>query len=113
VAGDGERKARSERKRRLSASVDAELLQAAERAARTGRASNVSAWVNNALRLKVQHDDRLRALAEFIEAYEAEHGVITKEEVDAARARAKQRAVKVVPKRPATARPQRKRREVA
>jgi hypothetical protein len=47
-------------KRRLSASVDAELLQAAERAARAGRASNVSAWVNDALRLKVQHDDRIR-----------------------------------------------------
>ena len=61
------------------------------------------------MRLKVQHDERLRALAEFIDAYEAEHGVITPAEVDAARARAKQRAAK----RPATARPQRKRREVA
>jgi hypothetical protein len=95
-------------KRRLSASVDADLLRAAERAARDGRASTVSAWVNDALRLKVQHDQRLRALAEFIETYEAEHGVITDEEIEIARARAKTRAVRVTRKGVTAARPRRR-----
>lgn len=100
-------------KRRLSASVDADLLRAAERAARDGRASTVSAWVNDALRLKLQHDDRLRALAEFVDAYEASHGVITDQEIELIRARAKTRAVKVVARKAVATRQPRKRREVA
>src|SRR5436190_6368806 len=82
-------------KQRLSASVDAELLAAAHEAAKRGRARNVSAWVNDALRLKLEHDRRLRALASFVGAYEAEHGEITAEEVQAAARRASGRAVTV------------------
>ena len=95
-------------KRRLSASVDAELLRAAERAARDGRATTVSAWVNDALRLKVQHDQRIRALAEFVEAFEAEHGVITDEEIAAARVAATARAVRTTRKGVSAPRPARK-----
>ena len=40
------------RKERLSASVDADLIAAAERAVADGRADNVSSWVNDALRLR-------------------------------------------------------------
>jgi len=82
-------------KRRLSASVDADLLRAAEEAATSGQAATVSAWVNDALRLKVDHDRRLQALAAFVEAYEGEHGVITPEEIAAATRRARSRAVPV------------------
>jgi len=73
-------------KQRLSASVDAELMQAGQEAVAEGRAESMSAWVNDALRLKAHHDRRMRALDEFIAAYEAEHGEITEEEIrDAAR----------------------------
>ncbi len=68
-------------KRRLSASVDADLLQAAEAAVSGGDADSVSAWVNDALRLKLTHDARLAALACFISEYEADHGEITAEEI--------------------------------
>lgn len=73
-------------KGRLSASVDAELIAAAQDAVARGQAQNVSAWVNDALRLKASHDRRLAALDEFLASYEAEHGTITEQEMrDAAR----------------------------
>jgi Arc/MetJ-type ribon-helix-helix transcriptional regulator len=82
-------------KQRLSASVDAELVTVAHEAVAAGQAENVSAWVNDALRLKADHDRRLRAVDEFLAAYEAEHGEITDEEIrDAARS-ARGRAIVV------------------
>jgi len=82
-------------KRRLSASVDADLIAAAERAAKRGDVPTVSAWVNDAMRLKLQHDVRLQALAAFIADFEAEHGKITQEESDAVLREAKRRAIPV------------------
>jgi Arc/MetJ-type ribon-helix-helix transcriptional regulator len=82
-------------KERLSASVDADLVAVAQEAVADGRAESVSAWVNDALRLKVAHDQRLRALDEFVAAFEAEHGEITDEEIRAAARRARGRAVVV------------------
>jgi len=76
-------------KQRLSASVDAELMQAGHEAVAEGRAESLSAWVNDALRLKADHDRRMRALDEFVAAYEAEHGEITEEEMRAASRRAR------------------------
>jgi Arc/MetJ-type ribon-helix-helix transcriptional regulator len=76
-------------KQRLSASVDAELMRAGQEAVAEGRAESVSAWVNDALRLKADHDQRMRALDAFIAAYEAEHGEITEEEMRAAARRAR------------------------
>ncbi len=70
-------------RQRLSASVDAELIEAAEAAVSSGRAPTVSAWVNDALRLKVEHDRRLFALGELIRAHESEHGEITAEQMRA------------------------------
>jgi Arc/MetJ-type ribon-helix-helix transcriptional regulator len=81
-------------KQRLSASVDAHLVAAAEQAVQRGRAKNLSAWVNDAMRLKVDHDRRLAALASFIEAYEAEHGEISAEEIRLAERNARERAVR-------------------
>jgi hypothetical protein len=80
-------------RRRLSASVDAELIDAGQRAVAEGRAESLSAWVNDALRSKVDQDRRLLALDEFIAAYEAEHGEITEVEMDDAWRRAMERAV--------------------
>ena len=80
-------------KRRLSASVDAELVAVAQQAVTGGRAESISAWVNDALRLKADHDRRLQALDEFLAAYEAEHGEITEDEMRDAARRARERAV--------------------
>jgi Arc/MetJ-type ribon-helix-helix transcriptional regulator len=82
-------------KERLSASVDADLVAVAQEAVAHGRAESVSAWVNEALRLKVTHDQRLRALDEFVSAFEAEHGEITEAEMRDAARRARGRAVVV------------------
>src|SRR5215470_11931435 len=76
-------------KERLSASVDADLVAAAQEAVAQGRAESVSAWVNEALRLKAEHDQRLRALEEFVTAFEAEHGEITEAEMREAARRAR------------------------
>lgn len=77
---------------RLSASVDADLVAAAEAAVARGRLESVSAWVNEALRAKAEHDRRLEELGAFIAAYEREHGDITPAEVRAAaRGRARPR----------------------
>lgn len=78
---------------RLSATVDADLIQAAEQAVRRGQASTVSAWLNDAMRLKLEHERRLKALAEFVAGYEAEHGEITPADIRAATRRARSRAL--------------------
>lgn len=69
---------------RLSASVDADLLAIGRDAVAEGRAGSLSAWVNDALRLKAEHDRRMKALDAFLDAYEAEHSDITQDEIDAA-----------------------------
>ncbi|MDA8317287.1 MAG: hypothetical protein M0010_19270 [Actinomycetota bacterium] len=97
-------------KRRLSASVDAELINAAHAAVEEGRAGSVSAWVNDALRLKAEHDRRMQALDLFLAAYEAEHGLVTEAEIDDAVRRARSRATVV---RSAEAKKAKSRRSVA
>ncbi len=94
-------------KRRLSASVDAELLQVAEAAVDEGRAGSISAWVNDAMHIKAEHDRRMQALDAFLSTYEAEHGVITDAEIDAAVHRARSRAtvVRSTPAKRTKARP--------
>ena len=82
-------------KQRMSASVDAELVAVAQEAVAAGQAESVSAWVNDALRLKADHDRRLRALDEFLAGYEAEHGEISEEEMREAARSARSRAVVV------------------
>jgi Arc/MetJ-type ribon-helix-helix transcriptional regulator len=82
-------------KQRLSVSVDVSLIQAAEDAVGRGRAPNISAWVGEALRLKVERDRKLEALAEFVAGYEATHGEITAEEIRAATRSARTRAIAV------------------
>lgn len=96
---------------RLSATVEAGLLAAGRAAVTEGRAESLSAWVNDALRRQAEHDRRMQSLDEFLEAYEAEHGVITDEEIRAATRRSRSRAVvvrdPVAKKRSATKRPKR------
>lgn len=96
------------KKQRLSASVDADLIEAAERA--VPRGGTLSAWVNEAMRLKLDHDRRLQALSAFITAYEAEHGEITEKEMRAASRRARASAATVRSLRTRKASPARTRR---
>jgi hypothetical protein len=96
-------------KYRLSASVDSAVMKVAQGAVAAGRAANVSAWVNEALHRQAEHERRMQALDTFISAYEAEHGVITEEEIGAASRRARSRAL-VVRGDGGRARPRKKRR---
>ena len=79
-------------KQRLSASVDVDLLQVARAAVEDGRAESMSAWVNDALQLKADHEGRMEALDSFLADYEAASGVITDAEIDEAVRQAKGRA---------------------
>jgi Arc/MetJ-type ribon-helix-helix transcriptional regulator len=88
-------------KRRLSASVDEDLIRAAEAAVKRGSAPTVSAWVNEALRQKLDHERRLLALADFIEGFEAEHGEISEAEMERAARSARARAVTIRTVKPA------------
>jgi Arc/MetJ-type ribon-helix-helix transcriptional regulator len=82
-------------KSRLSVTVDEDLVAAVHAAVAAGAAESMSAWVSDALRLKLDHDRRLRGIGDFIAAYEAEHGEITEEEMEAAVRRARERAIVV------------------
>jgi len=80
---------------RLSASVDPQLLAAGHAAVADGRAESLSAWVNDALKLKADHDRRMAALDAFVAAFEAEHGQITEDEIAEATRRTRARATVV------------------
>jgi hypothetical protein len=82
-------------KQRLSASVDAAVLVAAQAAVSEGRALNISSWVNEALHRQAEHDGRMRALDAFLHSYEAKHGVITEDEIRDVSRRARDRAIVV------------------
>jgi Arc/MetJ-type ribon-helix-helix transcriptional regulator len=82
-------------KERLSASVDAGLIEAGRAAVADGRYGTLSEWVNEALRRQSEHDTTLAALREFIAEWEAEHGSITDDEMVEATRRARSRAVLV------------------
>lgn len=83
------------RKERLTVTVDPDLVSAGNDAVAAGRAPSLSAWVNLALSERAAKDRRLRAMADAVTAYEAEHGVISAQEM-AAQRRADQRAAIVV-----------------
>lgn len=87
-------------RQRLSATVEAELLAAGRAAVTEGRAKNLSAWVNGALRRQADHDRRMTALDAFLDAYEAEHREIDQDELRDATRRARARAVVVRPPPP-------------
>lgn len=82
-------------KQRLSASVDADMIEAGRQAVARGEAESLSAWVNAALHRQAEHDQRLQAMDEFIAQYEAEHGEITEEEMEAAERWARENAIVV------------------
>lgn len=71
------------RKTRLTVTVDAELVAAANAAVERGNADSLSGWVNEALAAHAARDRRLAAMTDAITAYEAEFGEITEAEMAA------------------------------
>jgi len=82
-------------KERLSVTVDPELVAAGRAAVAAGERPTLSAWVGEALRRQVEHDERLRAMDEFIAAYEAEFGPVTEERIAEAQRWADERTIHV------------------
>jgi hypothetical protein len=73
----------SQRKERLTVTVDRTLLEAGNAAVATGRADSLSGWVNLALAERAIKEKRLQAMADAVASYEAEFGAISTEEVSA------------------------------
>ena len=71
------------RKRRLTVTVDPDLVEAGNRAVAEGRADSLSGWVSTALADKVHRDRQLAHLRAAITDYEAEFGEITVDEIAA------------------------------
>lgn len=84
-------------KQRLSITIDAEAVAAGHAAVSQGRADNMSAWVNDALRRQAEHERRLAALDRAIREYEAEHGEINETEIEEATRRLRARAIVIRP----------------
>jgi ribonuclease HII len=83
------------KKQRMTVTVDPELVEAANRAVSEGEAESLSGWVSAALVEKVARDRKLAGLQKAVEAYEAEFGEITSEEM-AAQARTDREGASIV-----------------
>lgn len=68
-------------KRRLTVTVDPDLIEAGNEAVSSGRADSLSGWVTTALAEKVARDAKFAALGDAIADYEAEFGNVTTEEI--------------------------------
>jgi hypothetical protein len=85
----------TQRKERLTVTVDRALVQAASEAVAAGRAESLSGWVNLALADRAAKERKLRALADAVSLYEAEFGAISQAEL-IAQERADRRSALVV-----------------
>jgi hypothetical protein len=91
----------SERKERLTITVDPDVLRAGNEAVAAGRAESLSGWVNLAMAERAAKERLLLAMAEAIELYEREFGAISEAEL-VAQARADRDDAVVVRRRPRT-----------
>ena len=82
-------------KQRITITVDSDVAEAARAAVEAGDAGSVSAWVSEAIAERVARERRLQAAREAVAAYEAEFGVITEDEMSAARGDVRARAAVV------------------
>jgi len=71
----------SKGKGRLTVTVDQELVRAGNAAVRAGRARSLSGWVNLALAERAEKERRLKLMEQALQAYEAEFGPISEEEL--------------------------------
>ena len=70
-------------KRRLTVTVDPNLVEAANRAVEAGEAASLSGWVSAAMAEKARRDDRLALSRAAVVDYESEFGEITAAEIAA------------------------------
>jgi Arc/MetJ-type ribon-helix-helix transcriptional regulator len=84
-------------RKRVTVSLDADLVEYAKSAVREGRAESVSGWVNQAMRRYLEEEKAFRAAEEAIAAYEAEFGAITDEDIAEAERWMEERAIVVNP----------------
>lgn len=68
-------------KKRVTVTVDEDVLQIAAQAVRDGDADSVSSWISDAMVDRRAKELRLASLGDMIADYEAEHGVITAHEL--------------------------------
>jgi metal-responsive CopG/Arc/MetJ family transcriptional regulator len=68
--------------RKIAISLEDALAAEVEHAAADETDGNVSAWIAQAARERLAATARRRAMDEAIAAFEAEHGVITQDELD-------------------------------
>lgn len=73
----------SQRKHRLTITIDPALVEAAQRAIEAGDAESVSSWVSSAIEDKVERDAKLDRLRLAIAGYEQEFGDITSDDIAA------------------------------
>lgn len=71
----------TQRKSRLTVTVDPELVEAGNLAVASGSVGSLSAWVNGALADRAQRDRQLAQLRDAIAEYEGEFGEISSEEI--------------------------------
>ena len=100
----------SDKKERLTVTVDPHLIAAGNDAVSEGRADSLSAWVNAALAEKIVRERRLAALAEAVAAYEARFGAISMQELDDQRRADRASALVVRGKKPGGAKRRSRRR---
>jgi len=68
-------------KRRITVTVDPDLVDAGRRAVANGTADSLSAWVSTALADRARRDEQLARLQDAVAGYEAEFGEITADEI--------------------------------
>ncbi|HEX8109605.1 MAG TPA: hypothetical protein VF516_17865 [Kofleriaceae bacterium] len=93
----------------MTVTVDRDLLDAANEAVASGRASSLSTWVNAAMAERAAKDRYLRALAAAIADYEAEFGTISEAELIAQQREDRRTAIVVRDRRKRTVRAPRRR----
>ena len=87
-------------KRRVTVTVDPDLVEAGNRAVASGAADSLSAWVNTAMAERARWDEQRTRLRDAIADYEAEFGEITAAEMTAQRRRDRERATVARGRRP-------------
>jgi hypothetical protein len=101
----------SERKGRLTVTVDRQLIEAGHEAVAAGRAESLSGWVNLAMAERLARERRLQAMAEALAIHEAEFGTISGAEL-ALQEQADRRTARIV-RGPRTTKPRPARRKAS
>ena len=82
-------------KKRLTVTVNPELVEEGKRIVDAGDASSVSSWVSAALEEKIHRDNKLRHLAAAIADFEDEFGEISQDEIVRQRRLDRARAISI------------------